>query len=116
MTKGEYHARFPEIYEFSQLLVDITSFVKARLYVMDAVYAMEGNGPQSGDPKKIGAILLSTDPVAIDSVACRIIDLDPSFAPPLKIGAQCGLGHTLDEQIELIGDPIESFIDKSFVW
>lgn len=114
MTKGEYHARFPEIYEFSQLLVDITSFVKARLYVMDAVYAMEGNGPQSGDPKKIGAILLSTDPVAIDSVACRIIDLDPSFVPPLKIGAQCGLGHTLDEQIELIGDPIESFIDKSF--
>ncbi len=114
IVKGEYHARFPDIDQFSQLLVDITRFVKPRLYVMDAVYAMEGNGPQSGDPKKIGAILLSTDPVAIDSVACRIIDLDPSYVPPVRIGAQCGLGYSAHEQIEIVGDPVDLFIDRSF--
>ena len=114
MVKGEYHARFPDVFEFSQLIVDITRFVKPRLYVMDAVYAMEGNGPQSGDPKKIGALLLSADPVAMDSVACRIIDLNPDFVPTINAGVHSKLGNALEDQIELTGDSIDFFIDKSF--
>ncbi len=114
MVKGEYHARFPDIFEFSKLLVDICSAVKPRLYIMDAIMAMEGNGPQSGDPKKLGLLLFSTDPVALDSVAARIIDLDPSFVTTSKPGKEAGLGTYLKEEIELAGDPFEQFIDKEF--
>jgi uncharacterized protein (DUF362 family)/Pyruvate/2-oxoacid:ferredoxin oxidoreductase delta subunit len=114
MVKGNYHARLPDVYEFSRLLVDITRFVKPRLYVMDAIYAMEGSGPQSGDPKKLGVMLFSTDPVAIDSVACRIIDLDPEFVPPIKESKAIGFGNSSIEGIELLGDPLDEFIDKDF--
>ena len=43
---------------------------------MDGIVAMEGNGPGSGDPFPINAILVSTDPVALDAVFCKLIYLD----------------------------------------
>jgi uncharacterized protein (DUF362 family) len=110
MTKGQYHAQFPDLLEFSKLIVDICSLVKPRLYIMDAVMGMEGNGPQSGDPRHIGALLFSTDPVALDATAARIIDLDPSFIPTSAPGLEAGLGTYKSEDIELVGDPLEQFI------
>lgn len=115
MRKGEYHAQYPDVYDFSKLLVDITSFIRPRLYVMDAIIAMEGNGPQSGDPKKLGCILVSSDPVALDTVACKIVDLDPDFVPPLLFGNEFGLGVNNLDNIEIVGEKIGSVQDKSFV-
>jgi uncharacterized protein (DUF362 family)/Pyruvate/2-oxoacid:ferredoxin oxidoreductase delta subunit len=115
MKKGQYHAQFPDVFEFSKLLADITLFVKPRLYVMDAIYAMEGNGPQSGDPKKLGVLLFSTDPVAIDTVACLIVDVNPEFVPTNVCGRIAGLGTDLIENIELLGEQISKVLDKSFV-
>ena len=39
---------------------------------------MEGNGPGSRDPVDMGVLLLSTDPVALDSVFCHLVHLKPS--------------------------------------
>lgn len=114
IIKGDYHARLPDVYKFSKLLVDITRFVKPRLYIMDAIYAMEGNGPQSGEPKKLGLLLFSTDPVALDSTASRIIDLDPDFVPPIIEGAKAGLGMSSEDCIDLIGEPLKPLIDNTF--
>ena len=114
MVKGQYHALFPDLHDFSKLVVDICSLVNPRLYIMDAVTGMEGNGPQSGDPRHIGALIFSTDPVALDSVAARIIDLDPSFIPTSAPGLEAGLGTYKSEDIELIGDPLERFIIKDY--
>ncbi len=114
LVKGEYHARLPDVYDFSKLLVDLNLFIKPRLYIMDAIYAMEGNGPQSGEPKKLGVLLFSTDPVALDSTACRIIDLNPDFVPPIVEGVKAGLGVSSEDQIEIVGEPIIDLIDKDF--
>lgn len=114
MTKAAYHAKIPLIKEFSSFVVDINTYIKPRLYIMDAVMAMEGNGPNAGDPKHMGCIILSTDPVALDATACRIVDLDPEFVPTNIAGKRAGLGTFLEQDIELIGDAIEVFVDKSF--
>ncbi|MDR0306272.1 MAG: DUF362 domain-containing protein [Chitinispirillales bacterium] len=114
MGKGQYHAQFPDLHDFSKLLVDICGFVNPRLYIMDAVMGMEGNGPQSGDPRHIGALIFSTDPVALDAVAAGIIDLDPSFIPTSTAGLQAGLGTYKNEDIELLGDPLEQFVIKDY--
>lgn len=115
IKKGQYHAQFPDIFEFSKLLADITLFVKPRLYVMDAIYAMEGNGPQSGDPKKLGVLLVSTDPVAIDTVASSIVALNPEFVPPIKAGKVAGLGTDNIHEIEIRGESIESVKNPDFI-
>jgi uncharacterized protein (DUF362 family)/Pyruvate/2-oxoacid:ferredoxin oxidoreductase delta subunit len=112
--KGQYHARMPDVFDFAQLLADITAFVRPRLYVMDAVMAMEGNGPQSGDPRKLGLLLLSRDPVALDATAARIVGLAPEFVPTCTAGGKSGLGTFLKENIDLTGDDPELFLAHDF--
>lgn len=114
LVKGEYHARFPDVYAFSQLLADIAFFIKARLHIIDAVYAMEGNGPQSGTPKKLGVIIMSTDPVAADIIGCKLMNLDPAHVPTIAAGAATGLGCGDANAITVCGDPIDPFIDPLF--
>ncbi len=77
--KFEMHARFPDIRDFSRQLVDLCAYhAKARpmLNVMDAVVGMEGNGPTNGKPRKIGALLCSQNPFALDDVASRLIGME----------------------------------------
>ena len=114
ILKSQYHVKMPDPYDFATMLVDLNTLIRARLCIMDGIMAMEGNGPRSGQPRKLGVLLFSSDPVALDSIACKIIDLNPEFVPTLKAGEKAGLGTYHYENIEVIGDNIESFIVKTF--
>lgn len=77
--KFEMHARFPDIRDFSEQLVDLCAYhaeARPMLNVMDAVVGMEGNGPTNGQPRKIGALLCSQNPFALDEVASRLIGME----------------------------------------
>jgi len=50
---------------FSQMLVDLNLLIEPRLYIMDGIVAMEGNGPRNGTPRPMHVLLFSTDPVAL---------------------------------------------------
>ncbi len=113
-TKGEYHARYSDIGDFARLIADVTSLIRPRLYIMDAITAMEGNGPQSGDPKQMSVLLFSTDPVAMDSVACELVGLDTRYVPTIKAAEEAGLGTSAPGSIEIRGKSIESMRDISF--
>lgn len=112
LLKGEFHARLSEMDRFARMLVDLTRFVHPRLYIMDGIVAMEGNGPGSGDPRSMNVLLFSTDPIALDATMCRIIALDPMLAPTVEWGEKMGLGTSSD--IEVLGDPLEGFRNDSF--
>ena len=112
--KAEFHVKVPDAYDFAKMLVDLNSAINPRLYVMDGIYAMEGNGPKGGTPKKMNAILLSKDPIALDATMCRLMNLDPKLLLTNKAGMEMGAGTYLEKEIELIGDNIDDFIDKSF--
>lgn len=111
--KAEYHSVLPTALQFSKMLVDLNLLLKPRLYIMDGIVAMEGNGPRNGDPKPMHVLLFSTDPVALDSVVCRMINLDTALVETLVVGEDFGLGTT--ENIELVGDDIDSFNKPDFV-
>lgn len=114
ILKSQFHVKMPDPYDFATMLVDLNTLIKPRLYIMDGVVAMEGNGPQSGKPKKLGVLLFSSDPIALDSIACKIINLDPTFVPTSEPGERAELGTYRYENIEVIGDDIAFFIDKNF--
>ena len=114
LLKSQYHVKLPDPYDFCTMLVDLNTLVKPRLCVMDGIMAMEGNGPSGGKPKKMNVLLLSSDPIAIDATACRIIDLDPAVVPTSKAGERAQLGTYHSENIEIVGEDIESFLDRSF--
>jgi len=114
LLKGQYHVKLPDPYDFAAMLVDITTYIKPRLYVMDGITAMEGNGPRSGKPKQLNVLLLSADPIAIDAVACRIIDANPEIVPTAKLGEKAKLGTYHTENIEIVGESLDALIDKKF--
>ncbi|MDQ1350886.1 MAG: hypothetical protein QG657_1188 [Acidobacteriota bacterium] len=116
LQKAEFHVKMPDVYDFSRVLVDINSYLKARLrlFIMDGIVAMEGNGPSGGEPAAMKVLLFSTDPVALDAVFCRLIDLDPEFVPTMKFGEESGLGVYKPDEIQIIGDDIEPLINKNF--
>jgi uncharacterized protein (DUF362 family) len=112
--KALYHVQFQDVMVFSTLLVELNLIIRPRIHVMDGVVAMEGNGPRGGDPRPMHVLLLSQDPVALDAAFCRVIALDPKFVPTNVIGHRRGLGHFHDRDVEFVGDPLESFVDREF--
>jgi uncharacterized protein (DUF362 family)/Pyruvate/2-oxoacid:ferredoxin oxidoreductase delta subunit len=114
LMKSQYHVKLPDPYDFATMLVDLNTLIRPRLYIMDGIVAMEGNGPRSGKLKRLNVLLLSGDPIALDATACRIAHLDPGIVPTSRPGEKAGLGTYHDENIELMGEPLESFVDKSF--
>lgn len=112
--KGEFHVRIPNVIDFSKMLVDLNAYLKPKLFVMDGIMAMEGNGPRGGTPKKMNAILLSADPIALDATVCRMINLNPEFVPTIVFGKEAGLGTYAENEIEILGDDIRSFTDPNF--
>jgi len=113
LLKSEFHLRMGTMDRFGQMLVDLNRLLQPRLFVMDAIVAMEGNGPRSGDPRQLSALLLSSDPVALDAVACRLVGLDPALVVTVRWGQEYGLGSY--SHIELLGDPLEPLVVPSFV-
>jgi len=112
--KGAYHAQIHKPADFARMLLDLNSFLSPRLYIMDGVMGMEGNGPMSGDPKQMNVLLFSTDPIALDATVCRLVDLNPEYSYTVSLGMQAGMGTYLQEEINLLGDPIEEFISYDF--
>lgn len=112
VLKGEFHARMSDVERFSQMLVDLNAVVRPRLFIMDGVLAMEGNGPRGGDPRPMNVIIASEDPVALDATVCRLVDLDPLLVPTIRWGAEWGLGEYRD--IDHVGDPVDDLVAHDF--
>lgn len=106
--KAEYHLRFEDTDDFADLLIDICEFAKPVLTVMDAVIGMEGYGPTNGTPKKVGLILSSASPYALDVAAANIIGLGSEQVPTIRKSAERGLCTYNVNDIEIIGEGIES--------
>ena len=100
--KAKGHTQYPSADSFARMLIDLNKCVAPKLYVMDGIMAMEGNGPGSGDPVPMNVILMSTDPVALDSVFSRLIYLKPEMVPTNYHGEKMGLGTWKEENITLL--------------
>ena len=112
--KGEFHVKVPDATDFARMLIDLNSFVHPRLYVMDGIMAMEGNGPRGGDPRQMNVLLFSRDPIAMDATMCRIMNLDPALVLTNRVGAEMGAGAYAAEEIRLLGDPLEQFVATDY--
>lgn len=114
VLKGEFHVKLPRVDDFARMLVDLNLMLHPRLYVIDGIMAMEGNGPRGGTPKPMGVLLFSTDAVALDATVCRLVNLDPEDIPTLKHGQAMGLGTYVAANIEIVGDALGDLVQPGF--
>ena len=89
-------------------ILDLNATIRPQLAIVDAVTAMEGDGPIMGRPRHAGFIAMSQDVVAADATCCRVIGLDPERLPYL---AEAGhfLGNIDPARIEQRGERLDRY-------
>ncbi|HOG00608.1 MAG TPA: DUF362 domain-containing protein [Clostridia bacterium] len=103
--KLEYHYLHANHAEFADMLVDLCEYTKPRLSIIDAVVAMDGNGPTSGRPRKANAIVAALSPHDADIVACAMMGIEPLEIPTVERAAARGLVEPDLSKLALYGDP-----------
>ena len=102
LHKAKGHTIYNNAESFARMLVDLNMYMKPRLHIMDGIVAMEGNGPAGGDPVSMGVMLVSTDPIALDSVVCALMNLQPDLVPTNVQGEKMALGTWREENIDIL--------------
>jgi len=117
ISKIGYHAKLLNKARFADMLLDLTLYVSPRLSIMDAVTAMEGEGPgASGTPRHVGLLLASESPLAVDVVAGEIMGLPREYNPVLMAADKRGLTPNDIKDINIIGEelPALRILDYKF--
>jgi uncharacterized protein (DUF362 family)/Pyruvate/2-oxoacid:ferredoxin oxidoreductase delta subunit len=123
LNKSQWHLRARSGEEFSGLLLDLYGALlqgagtgKTFIHVMDAVTGMEGEGPgSSGTPKRVGAMLVGQDALAVDAVAVRLVNLDRNKVHTLRLGQKRKLGTAALGGIQILGARLENLEVHDFV-
>lgn len=103
LAKPGYHANLQDKQHFAGMLLDLAEYVSPRLSIMDAVLAMEGDGPNNGSPRQVGWLLASVNPLALDVIAAEIIGLPRQENPVLRAAEKRGLFPNKPAEVELVG-------------
>ncbi|HTP29253.1 MAG TPA: DUF362 domain-containing protein [Anaeromyxobacteraceae bacterium] len=112
--KPTYHATLPNSNDFSRMILDLNALLKPQLHIMDAVMGMEGDGPHSGTPRKIGAVLASGDSTAIDVALSRLMSIEPRDVPTIKMAIERGLAKPDLSDISVVGEAVDDMAVKDF--
>ncbi|ORJ60443.1 DUF362 domain-containing protein [Geothermobacter hydrogeniphilus] len=99
---------------FALMLLELAEQVSPALTIVDAVVGMEGDGPGSGDPVPIGALLAGRDPVAVDTVAGELVGMSADQVWTWKVARDSGRWHTRIEELQLAGDALETLRCPAF--
>lgn len=95
--------------QFARLLLEIYLLKQPVLHIVDAIVSMEGNGPGSGDPVQVGALLAGDNAVAVDVVAARLAGLPSDLLHVEREAVRMGLAGSCPDEIEILGRQLEDF-------
>jgi len=99
----------------NEVLFDLNTLFRPSLCIIDGIVGMEGCGPVDGLPKTMNIIIVGRNAVAVDSVACNVMGIDPFTVPHLKYAYDNGYGEIRIENIKLLGEPLEK-VKADFVF
>jgi len=106
--KIRVHQLAPTTRQLAAALLDIYAVVRPAFALIDGIVAMEGNGPNFGTPRPLGLLLASHDAVAADAVACHLVGYPLRSIYILDQATRRGLGTGSLEEIEVVGESLES--------
>lgn len=76
--------------------------------VMDGTFAGDGPGPRCMHPHVKDYMLASSDQVAIDAIAAKMMGFDPLKLDFIRLAHEEGLGCGDPKEIEIVGEDIEN--------
>lgn len=104
LEKPQMHYRWPDIEDFSNMLLELAQTVAPQLTVIDAVDAMEGNGPTGGTSHPMHLLMAARDFYTQDYFAAGLMKLDPMNIVMIRQAVEQRLATP--DNIRLVGDEI----------
>ena len=102
-TRKKAH-QSPSKWHLADAVVDLFEVRRPEFHVLDAIVAMEGNGPSHGTPRSVGWVLAGNNALAIDIAAAIIMGYrNPMDIPLLKAAADRLGGPFSMSEIDLVG-------------
>lgn len=92
---------------FARMLLEIYLLRRPDLTIVDAVTAMEGDGPGSGDPRDVGLLLAGSNAVAVDVVAAEIAGIPKKLLYVERMAERLSLDGADRAAIRTAGVPLE---------
>lgn len=90
-----------------QNLINTYKIIMPDLIIVDGLVGQEDFGPVSGSPKKMDLLIAGTNPVAVDTVALKVMGLTPWDSPPVLMAHYEGMGPVEWDSIEVKGPPVD---------
>jgi len=107
-------AKFGLHHDIRTEIVDHISCRVPDLTVMDAIKAMEGQGPASGTMVTMNLVLASKDPLALDAVATTIMGIPPSLITHMVLAANENVGVIDLANITVAGNTSIAAVQRNF--
>jgi uncharacterized protein (DUF362 family) len=92
-------------------IVDLAATIRPGLAIVDAIVAMQGDGPIMGTPRHVGCVVIGTDPVAVDATCARIMGLNPQGLAYLKLAGEF-LGNVPEFAIRQRGERLARYATR----
>ncbi|MFZ0033999.1 MAG: DUF362 domain-containing protein [Sedimentisphaerales bacterium] len=92
--------------EFCKLLIEIYKFLNPALTIIDAVTVMDGPGPIRGRARPLGWLISGTEPIACETICCKLVNINPQNIPIIKTARQMGFGCSDADKITITGDSL----------
>lgn len=104
LEKPQMHYLWPDIHDFSRMLLELAQTVNPQVTIIDAIDAMEGNGPTGGTSHPLHLLFAARDFYTQDYFAAGLMGLDPMKIEMIAQAVDAGLATPT--KIELVGDPV----------
>ena len=104
LEKPQMHYRWPDIENFSHMLLELAQTVAPQLTIIDAIDAMEGNGPTGGTSHPLHLLLAARDFYTQDYFAAGLMGIDPMNIQMIRQAVEAGLAKP--DEIEFFGDSV----------
>jgi len=114
-NRGTFDHSSPQA--IAQVYLDIVKGKKVDLSLIDFSIGIEGDGPSRGQGGKtvdlkgrLGswAVIASTDIMAADATAARVMGHDVEKVKQLTMGYEMGLGEIRERSIEIVGEKLDN--------
>ncbi len=111
LEKARLHTLTSKIHEMAHFFIMLYAAVTPDLNIVDAVLAMEGEGPSHGEPRHLGKIIAGDNGAEVDVVLGAMLGLPTDKMRFFKTIEQEGLGKIRLEDINVMGvfEPLKDF-------
>ena len=104
-NKPRFHDR-----DLSRAVVELCKIVKPTINIIDCtekeIVRQLGTGYSKEEKGEGGLLVAGRDMVAVDTVGCALMGIDPTQVPTVRHGAAAGLGENELTRIDIIGEEL----------